>query len=88
MTGLQAAPRVTSSLTVKYKGRTYPVASLEDAAAKWEQFRLAEIYKGGGGCSQIGNGVTVRDSSGRIVGRVSYNSRIWPTARAALRLTP
>lgn len=65
-------------LTVKYRGKTYPVESVEAAAAKWEEFRHAAICAGGGGVSEIGNGVAVCDESGAIVAKVSYNGRIWP----------
>lgn len=52
------------------------VASVEDAAAKWDAYRMAEIYNGGGGCSEIGNGGIVRQGK-KIVARISYNGRIW-----------
>lgn len=70
--------------TVKFRGKTYPVESVEAAAAKWDEFRMAAMIAGGGGCSQIGNGVTVRDVDGKIVAKVSYNGRIWPVAAPAV----
>jgi len=59
-------------LTVKFKGQTYPVASIKDAADQWDAFRMASNE----GCSKIGNGLTVRDG-GKIVAKISYNGRIW-----------
>lgn len=60
-------------LFVSFGGKLYPVDSLEDAAAKWSQFRDTS----GAGVSKIGNGVSVVDAAGNEVGRVSYNGRIW-----------
>lgn len=65
-------------LTVKYRGKTYQVESVEAAAEKWGEFRHAAMCAGGGGCSQIGNGLAVRDADGRIVAKISYNGRVWP----------
>lgn len=68
--------QVAESLSVKYHGKTYPVASLADAAAKWDAFRFAAACAGDG-CSKVGNGVTVRNGAGKIVAKVSYNGRLW-----------
>lgn len=62
-----------SGLTVTFGGRTYPVASLNDASRKWNAFRDAASA----GVSDLGNGVVVRNQHGTIVGRISYNGRIW-----------
>ena len=54
-----------------------PVASVADAAAKWNAYLSAlaqnmEDY----GCSKVGNGGIVRQGK-KIVARISYNGRIW-----------
>lgn len=64
--------------TVKYSGKTYSVESVEAAAEKWLEFRQAAMCAGGGGVSEIGNGLAVRDERGNIVAKVSYNGRVWP----------
>ncbi|MEO8411060.1 MAG: hypothetical protein ABI478_10850 [Propionivibrio sp.] len=66
-------------------GRRAPVASVNDAADKWEAFRMACIRKGGGGVSQIGNGLNVVDRHGAFLARVSYNGRIWYSRDEELR---
>jgi len=79
LTGLLAAVQVpTPALYVTGMGRRYPVATVEEASAKWCAFRDAS----GEGCSTIGNGVRVVDSAGREVARVSYNGRIWIDGKA------
>lgn len=67
--------KVAQSLTVKYRGRVYPVASVEEAADKWCEFRDAAMRQGLGP-DDIGSGLLVSDSSGRKVGRVFWNGRI------------
>ena len=64
------------TLSVKFQGKTYAVASLADAVAKWDAFRFAAACQGAG-CSKVGNGVTVRNAAGKIVAKVSYNGRLW-----------
>lgn len=60
-------------LTATFGGKTYPVESVSDAQRKWLQFQeTAEA-----GVSQVGNGVEIRDQSGRQVARVSFNGRAW-----------
>lgn len=77
-------PATISSLTFKVRGKpTVPVLSVADAAHKWEQYRMAQIIAGGGGCSQIGNGGIVREG-GKIIARISYNGRIWDYAQRRL----
>lgn len=59
--------------TFKVHGKpAVQVQSVEDAAAKWSQYR----DRTEAGCSEIGNGGIVRED-GKIVARVSYNGRIW-----------
>lgn len=60
-------------LFVTFGRKRFEVESMEDAAAKWVAYR----DRTGAGCSEIGNGVEVRDEAGRLVGSVSYNGRIW-----------
>lgn len=64
---------VAQALSVRFGGKAFPVASVQDAAQKWEAFREASCE----GVSTIGNGLTVRDAKGKIVATVSYNGRIW-----------
>jgi hypothetical protein len=65
------------SLMFKIKGKpAVPVISVADAAKKWDDYRMASMMQGGGGCSQIGNGGIVRDGK-KIVAKISYNGRIW-----------
>lgn len=66
-------------LTFKTRKKTWKVATVYDAATKWEAYRVAEARKGGGksGCSIIGNGGTVTNSDGNFVVRISYNGRFW-----------
>lgn len=73
--------------TVKFRGKTYPVESVEAAAAKWDEFRDTAIRAGGGGVSEIGNGLAVRDEHGALVAKVSYNGRVWPVAAPALAVS-
>jgi hypothetical protein len=63
-------------LTVTFGGRTFKVDSLEDAQAKWIEFR----DRAGAGVREVGNGVVVEDGAGRMVGRISYNGRIFDPA--------
>lgn len=65
------------ALMVKFRGKTYPVASVEEAAAKWEEARDRATAEGGGGVRETGNGIPVLDSTGKTVARISYNGRIW-----------
>ena len=58
---------------VTFGNKKFEVDSLEDAAKKWNGYR----DRTGAGCSEIGNGVDVHDESGKLLGRVSYNGRIW-----------
>lgn len=75
-------------LSVKFQGKTYSVASIQDAARKWDEFRFAAACAGAGS-SQVGNGVSVRDARGKIVARVSYNGRIWnPNGTPMLEAVP
>lgn len=60
-------------LSVTFGGRTFKVESLNDAQAKWIEFR----DRTGAGVSSIGNGVRVTDGAGRFVARISYNGRVW-----------
>lgn len=66
-------PAVKPSLSVEFGGKTYPVDSVEDAQQKWVKFQETA----GAGVSQVGNGVEVKDQTGKVVGRISYNGRAW-----------
>ena len=68
-------------LTVSFNGNTYPVDSLQDAQAKWNEFRKASD----GGASEIGNGVQVIDGTGQIVASVTYNGRVWDALGKEIR---
>jgi len=50
--------------------KSFPVASLADASARYQRFRGSKIS------SRIGKGV-VFDEHGVEVARVSYNGRVW-----------
>ena len=53
--------------------KKFEVDSLEDAAKKWTGYR----DRTGAGMSEIGNGLEIHDEAGQVLGRVSYNGRIW-----------
>lgn len=61
-------------LTVRYQGRDYAVASVQDAASKWEEFRDAAL-RAGGDYDSVGGGLAVRDGR-RTVARVRYNGSV------------
>jgi hypothetical protein len=63
-------------MKAKIKGRTYKVASLEEAAAKFRQVRDAEVQAGRGGASRMRDG-EVFDDAGKAIARISYNGRVW-----------
>jgi hypothetical protein len=73
---------MSEGLTVSFDGKTYPVASIEDAQAKWNQFRAAASREGGG-VRDVGNGVVVKNASGKELGRISYNGRFHPAQPSA-----
>ena len=63
------------SLTFKIHGKqAVPVLSVEDAAEKWNKYRLT-MGAQGFGCSDIGNGGIVR-SGKTIIAKISYNGRV------------
>lgn len=62
-----------TQLFAVYGKKRVPVASVEDAANRWNDFR----DRSGGGASEIGNGVVVVDARGVAVAEISYNGRIW-----------
>ncbi len=64
-----------AGLRVTFGGKTYEVQSVEEAQAKWVEFR----DRSGAGVSEIGNGIRVTDGAGRFVARISYNGRAWST---------
>ena len=64
-------------LFVDYQGRRYPVASLEEASRKFSQARDAAVQAGGGGASTVGKPPLIRDQSGRVIGNIAYNGRIF-----------
>ncbi len=67
----------SGDLFVEYGGKRYPVQSIQDAQRKWSAARDADVRQGGGGVSNIGNGIVVSDSGGKPVARISYNGRAW-----------
>lgn len=64
---------VAQGLTVKFRGRTYPVSSLDDAADKWCEFRDAAMREGFGP-DDVGSGLYVMAGQ-KKVGRVFWNGR-------------
>ncbi len=60
-------------MVFRYDGRTATVATVADAVRVWEAYRDST----GGGCSDIGNGGSVRRGN-KVVATISYNGRIWP----------
>lgn len=64
-----------AGLRVSFGGQTYEVQSVEEAQAKWTEFR----DRSGAGVSEVGNGIRVTDGAGRFVARISYNGRVWGT---------
>jgi N12 class adenine-specific DNA methylase/antitoxin (DNA-binding transcriptional repressor) of toxin-antitoxin stability system len=70
----ETAVTAKQQLFVRWGGQTHPVESLQDASEKWEAFR----DKAGAGVSEVGNGVSIVDQTGKEVARVSYNGRVWP----------
>lgn len=70
---------IARNLTATWQvgGHTQHVGSMEDAARIWDIYREQSGRRGEGGVSHIGNGLTVRDADGTVVGTVSYNGRIW-----------
>jgi hypothetical protein len=71
----QIKARTDRKLFVQLDGKRYPVTSMEDARDKWNSFREATAA----GVSEIGCGIDVCDEAGRLVGRISYNGRMWDT---------
>lgn len=86
-------PAADQSLFVTFGGKTYPVASIEDAQRKWVTFQESAAA----GVSEVGNGLEVTDQDGKMVARVSFNGRAWspdnkllaeaPTSQAAKEQT-
>jgi len=66
--GRDPGAQPTMKLTIGKK--SFPVASLAEASARYQQFRGAKLS------SRIGEGV-VFDEAGIEVARVSYNGRVW-----------
>lgn len=68
-------PAVRPQLFVERGGQRYPVASLQEASEKWDQFRLASRA----GASIMGGGAArIVDQDGKEIGRIAYNGRIFP----------
>lgn len=63
------------AFTVKYRGITYAVPSVEAAARKWEKFR-DEAMRSGLGPDDVGTHLTVYDSADRRAARISWNGTI------------
>jgi hypothetical protein len=82
--GAEVAPAtgrdvMPEGLVVSFAGRSFKVKSVEEAQAKWIEFRDTS----GAGVSQIGNGIRVTDGAGRFVARISYNGRLWDSDNPA-----
>ncbi len=75
--------KLANMMTVSYAGQSYPVASIEDAQAKWDQVRDAAL-KNGEGSSGMAGPVVVKDADGKELGTISYNGRYWPKEAPAL----
>lgn len=58
-------------VTLRVGARTFPVASLAEASARYERFR-------GHKPSSLVKDGEVLDGAGRLVARVSYNAKVWP----------
>lgn len=69
-----ALPAVKPQLFVERGGKRFAVDSLEDASAKWSQFRDAS----GAGVSVLGSDAKIVDQNGTEVARISYNGKVWP----------
>lgn len=78
LTDRPALPAVRQQLFVVRGGQKFPVDSLVDASQRWQQFQTEAMRQGGGGASQIGNGVPIVDQDGKEVARISFNGRVWP----------
>lgn len=68
-----------ATLTFRFhRKQTRQVASLQEASTVWNAYvHQVAIETGEAGCSHVGNGGTVRDEAGKLVGRISYNGRMW-----------
>lgn len=70
----------TQALFLQVGGKCFPVASFKEASDKFSVVRDA-----------IGNGASetpsplLTDSTGRVIGHISYNGRIWPGTPQAWR---
>lgn len=62
-------------LSVRFKGKDYPVNSMEEASSKWNDLRDAAIREGMGS-RDLEESPIVIDSSGRKVGTISWNGKI------------
>src|SRR5688572_7788758 len=59
-----------AALTLTIGRRSFPVANLADASARYQRFRGSKLS------SRVPDGF-VTDASGTRVARVSYNGRVW-----------
>jgi len=71
--GTPDLPPKVAPLTVRFRGKTYSVDSVEAASDLWCDFRDAS----GLGASKIGSNLPVMRGR-EVVARISYNGRIWP----------
>lgn len=65
----------TAGLSVRMGRQRYPVASIRDAAIKFQDFRDAAEQEGVGGARELPD-VFVYEGT-RLLGHFSYNGRLW-----------
>ena len=61
--------------------RSFPVASLADASARYQRFRGLKSV------DHVPEGL-VQDDAGQVVAKVSYNGRVWPPGAWHAGLAP
>jgi len=69
----------TTALTVRFDGRSEDVGSIDEAVKAWTTYRDAS----GIGASDCHEAVVVARGTSRVVARISYNGRVWPSKGAA-----
>lgn len=69
-----------SAMKLNINDTLYDVTSLEDASRQWTEIR---DRLGLGSSDMWRNCSEVRDAAGKLVARISYNGRIWPSRRTA-----
>lgn len=71
---LKEAP--SQKLFLTYAGKSYPVASINEASAMWDKVR-DEAMNQGAGPDDMGSKPLITDGSGKTLGYVSWNGRVW-----------